>query len=415
MAKVLSVITYPFYPPSNGGALRCFYLLRALAEVHEVDVLTVQPAADFVKDGEPLFPTSIRVISLADEPGIRSFLHFFLPKRFANAIHARLMRRSLKAKANEFLLKAYPALRHVLKTRKYDAVVYENLEGLVFLKDIISRRNSQALHLLDAHNVDSSLWLQYAAIEQSESLQVYARNALETEKRLQLLTDHVFACSEQDAAVFQDLNSGQLSITVVPNGVDVENKAFDTNTQKALIHEIIFCGALSTHANKEGLLWFYNSVYPIIQKKMPAIRFTVVGHVQDETPFQKLKDDPTVNFEGPVASVQPYYQRCSVAVVPLLSGSGTRLKILEAMSLGNPVISTAKGAEGIIYEDGLHLFIADEATAFAEKVVYLLQHPSVFHSVRTAARYMAEQVYDWRIIGKKMSAAIAQLIIERKH
>lgn len=415
MGKILSVITYPFYPPSNGGALRCFYLLRALAEVHEVDVLTVQPGADFLKAGEPLFPASIRVISLADEPDMQSFLHFFLPARFANSILARVIRRSRKAKANDFLLKAYPALRSVLSTRTYDAVVYENIEGLVFLKDIIQRRNRTALHLLDAHNVDSSLWLQYAAIEQSEDLEIYARNALATEKRLQFLTDHVFTCSEQDAVIFRNLNNGQLRTTVVPNGVDVENKPFDESATKALIPEIIFCGALSTYPNKEGLLWFYESVYPIIQTKFPTIRLTVVGQIKDETPFLKLKEDPSVRFEGPVASVQPYYKRCSVSIVPLLSGSGTRLKILEAMSMGNPVVSTTKGAEGIIYEDGRHLLIADDAIVFAEKVIYLLQQPAVFHALRSAARELVEQMYDWRIIGKKMGVKIGQLINERKN
>lgn len=413
MGNILSVITYPFFPASNGGALRCFYLLRALAAEHQVYVLTVQPAADFKRSGSMVFPENITVVSLADEREMESVLNVFLPRRIANAIHARVIRRSLKAKANHFLLKAYPAVQRLFDHHSFDAVLYENLEGLVFLRDIIKRRSSETLHFLDAHNVDSSLWLQYAAIEDSSVMRQYAANALATEQQLRLLTDHVFTCSIQDAAVFQQLNEGQVSTTIIPNGVDVENKPFDKNEAKALIKEIIFCGALSTHANKEGLLWFYTFVFPLIRQAIPEVKLTVVGQVTDETPYAKLKGDPSVYFEGPVPAVQPYYERCSVSVVPLLSGSGTRLKILEAMSLGNPVVSTTKGAEGIIYEAGKELLIADDEQLFAQKVISLLEDHLLFHTVRSAARKLAEEIYDWRITGKKMSAKIQQLISDR--
>jgi glycosyltransferase involved in cell wall biosynthesis len=409
MAKILSVITYPFYPPSNGGQLRCYYLLCSLAADHDVYVLTVQPVSDFTSDSVVSFPKNITLISIASEVGIVSFLNILFPKKYADAIHARLISRSLTTRSNDFLSKAYPVVRNICQKILFDAVVYENLEGLVFMRNVIKRIHTKALHLLDAHNVDSSLWMQYSAIEKSEILKRYAAKALAYEKKLNKLTDHVFACSLYDAEVLKGLNNGKLKTTVVPNGVDIENKPYDQDERKAYLKELIFCGSLSTHANREGLLWFYRDIFPLIRDHIPEVTLTVIGQLFDYTPFLELKNDSSVHFIGQVDSVNGYYRRCSVAVVPLRSGSGTRLKILEAMSFGNPVVSTAKGAEGIFCEDGIDIIIADSDTDFANKVVRLLQNKSLFDSMRMAARKLVEDSYDWRIIGSRMSTVIKDL------
>jgi glycosyltransferase involved in cell wall biosynthesis len=116
-----------------------------------------------------------------------------------------------------------------------------------------------------------------------------------------------------------------------------------------------------------------------------------------------------VDLVGQVDDVIPYYRRASVLVVPLKSGSGTRLKILEAMSLGNPVVSTCIGALGIDAVDGEHVHLADAPQRFAESVDSLLSNRDLYERTRRSARALVEQKYDWPVIGRTMNRAIAQL------
>ncbi len=115
-------------------------------------------------------------------------------------------------------------------------------------------------------------------------------------------------------------------------------------------------------------------------------------------------------FEGIVPNVQPFYHRASVCIAPLLTGSGTRLKILEAMSFGNPVVSTIIGAEGIGYEKGKHLQVADMPELFASAITSLLQNNYRFNSQRVDARKLVEENYDWKVIGEKMNTSIHTLL-----
>jgi glycosyltransferase involved in cell wall biosynthesis len=123
-----------------------------------------------------------------------------------------------------------------------------------------------------------------------------------------------------------------------------------------------------------------------------------------------MRSDASVEFQGEVQDVLPYYRAAGVAVVPLRLGSGTRLKIPEAMSLGNPVVSTSLGAMGLTVTNGADIAIADDATEFASDVVRLMTEPDRFHSVRNSARKLVDENYDWRVIGQKINHLIGELV-----
>ena len=133
-------------------------------------------------------------------------------------------------------------------------------------------------------------------------------------------------------------------------------------------------------------MWFFNEIFPIVKAKMPGIKLTnIVGTSKQNKTYKLLSVDGSVTFEGIVPNVQPFYHRASVCIAPLLTGSGTRLKILEAMSFGNPVVSTIIGAEGIGYEKGKHLQVADMPELFASAITSLLQNNYRFNSQRVDA------------------------------
>lgn len=405
MPKILTIIPYSFYPPQNGGSLRCYHILREMARENEVYLFTVQPAADFVGVIEPIFPNNVTVISLFHAPVYKSIFNL-LPVKLANAINYRLIKKSFRDITNIYFLNAYKLLSKTLKEVEPDTVFYENLEAVGLFSAVLKKQLPSAKQIYDAHNVDSLLWSQMAIAQNNPMLNNYAAYALKTEKNLFKMVDGVFCCSEHDKEKLMQLNKGKLKAWMIPNGVDTEAKSFDPNLAKQLNSEILFCGSLDYYPNEEGLLWFYNQVFPLVKKAVPNVILTLVGSCQIKESYQKLLNDSSVKFEGRVVDVQPFYNRASVCIAPLLSGSGTRLKILEAMSFGNPVVSTSVGAEGIELKVGKHLLIADDPNDFARRVIELFQMKDLFENVRNEANRLVQSQYDWKKIGNTINNAL---------
>ena len=143
------------------------------------------------------------------------------------------------------------------------------------------------------------------------------------------------------------------------------------------------------------------------------MKFTIIGHFSNKRDYQDLINDVAVNFVGPVRSVIPYYMRSSIAIVPLLSGSGTRLKILEAMSMGNPVVSTGIGAEGIECTSGKDILISDEPSAFANQIALLLNDHIRFEEIRNNAADLVNRKYQWKQIGDDINIILNRLISKK--
>src|SRR5690606_5683742 len=135
------------------------------------------------------------------------------------------------------------------------------------------------------HNVDSELWKQHFKSMKLPHLLDYAKGALVQEKNLYKNIDLCFCCSDADRDKLMQLNEGRLNLVVIPNGVDCEARPFDDNPHKYSIKNILFCGTLDYIPNIEGILWFYDKVFPIIKSKIPDIRFTIIGKINKEGPY----------------------------------------------------------------------------------------------------------------------------------
>ena len=414
MATILTIIPYNFYPPVSGGAQRCFYILREMARHHSVYVLTSQPKTEFQGNKQPTFPVNVNIISFYNGKRYKSIFNIF-PARLADALNSRFLTRSIIEPTNTTLLDVYPTLIALLNKVSFNLFYYESLEALGMIGSLIKRRNLAALHLYDAHNCDSDLWMQQAlANPHSSKFKLYAAKALFLEKLLYYRVDSFFCCSETDLNKLEVLNNNKVKGTVIPNGVDIAAKPFDQNPEKYKIKNLIFCASLDYFPNKQGLLWFYKDVFPLIRQRIHQVTLTVIGNLSSNEDYKELIEDTAVNFIGKVDSVVPFYYESSVAIVPLLSGSGTRLKILEAMSLGNPVVSTTVGAEGINFKSGEHLLIADTAYEFADQVVSLLTYKSLFQILRLNSLEMVKSTYSWRKIGDKINDSLRSLLKNHK-
>ncbi len=409
MAKILFIIPYDFYPARYGGALRCFHLLKEAARENEVTLLTVQPAKDFSNNCIHGFPKDARVESTFNQPEYKTIFNF-LPQGMARAVNSRILQRSLRKKGNLYLLKTYPLLKEIIQSNSFDAVIYENLECFSVLRAHIKKWSPYTRHIYDAHNVDSELWKAQAQSLQNPVLKKYGLSALKEESNLYKTADLCFCCSEIDKEKLQQLNKGQLQITVVPNGVDTRLKAFDTNPGKFNIKNILFCGTLDYAPNKKGLLWFCEKVFPLVQEKVPDMRLTIIGKLNNNDPYATIRNRPGIDFIGPVEDVSKYYNESSVAIVPLLQGSGTRLKIMEAMSFGNPVVSTGVGAEGLNLTNGNNILIADSPEDFVDKIIQLTENKNLYQEIRQNANDLVRKEYDWAVIGAKMNGAIEKIL-----
>ena len=381
-----------------------------MSREHTVYLFTTQPACDFENNSGPHFPDNVVIVSSYGDQGYRSILSK-LPDRLSDALHFRILRRQFSGISNSYFLKGYPTLLKTLRYVKPDIVYYENLESMVLFSAFVKKGLPAARQIYDAHNVDSNLWRQLANAQNNTEYNTYFKTALKNEKQLYKMVNAVFCCSKPDQQIFINLNNCLVNSCVIPNGVDTFEKHFDPNPDKYLSLEILFCGGLDYYPNQEGIRWFYDKVFPLVQSSIPGIRLILVGKAPLIQKSISVEQDPSVEIIGMVTDVKPFYNRASVCIAPLLSGSGTRLKILEAMSMGNPVVATSIGAEGIAYADGENILIADSPEIFAVQIIKLLSDKALFENLRFEAWKMVNERYEWSKIGLQVNESIEKLLI----
>jgi polysaccharide biosynthesis protein PslH len=400
MIAVLMIAPYDnIYPPMNGGMQRCFHIMNQLAMNFDLTVIIHQDKHSFLK-AAALYPaiSSIKIYSTGEEKPHRDIFNL-LPGSLENSIRYRWIKKNLIKPADGSFLKYYPLLKRLLEKYKYDIIILENLFTTNAINTVRKYAGKAAI-IYDAHNVDSNL-----AWDLAVSLQVttpHLRGIRKAESNLYKAVDAIFTCSQKDKSEFLKMNKHQLNAVVIPNGVCIQELS-DHGVQMDDPVFILFCGALSTFPNSEGLLWFYNNIWPVVRKTLPQLQLLIVGSGELPQGCQQLKKDPSLVFTGPVDDVRCWYNKAAVSIVPLLSGSGTRLKILEAMSFGLAVVSTSKGAEGIDHMDGKDIIIADEAEEFANQLISLLVNKERRISIGRGGRELVVKKYNWNIIGKKIA------------
>ncbi len=187
-------------------------------------------------------------------------------------------------------------------------------------------------------------------------------------------------------------------IHVVPNGVDVSY--YSDNQPVGNPAEILFVGSMDYHANVEAVVWFVASVWPILKAAIPGVVFRIAG--RDPSPEVRALAAPDVLVTGTVDDIRPFYARAGATVVPLRVGSGTRLKILESMAAGVPVVSTRLGAEGIELQDKSDIFLAETPAEIAEALQRVLTDKVLADRLRSGGHALVNRLYDWPIVAAQL-------------
>jgi glycosyltransferase involved in cell wall biosynthesis len=401
MKKILAVYPYTILPPLGGGALRCLNLLKQLAAENEVYAIVHQRRSEWDRcRAEYAIPDSVVFYSSVDEIPPPSVFEK-LPERIGPGLKYRWIRRSWRGPAESALLRSYHLIEKLLQAMPFDFVLFEHLSTMA-AASLVRRVSPHTKRILDAHNVDHLLLAQELRNSPGDrTRQSSLRKALWQEQNLSRFVDFFFACSDFDRDTLAR-ESGVPGFTV-PNGVDCDYFEFDPDPEKSSGRKLIFTGWLGTMANQDALSFIADEIWPEIQEQLPGLELDIVGGGIPDVLRNRMSSIPALNLVGEVPDMRPYYRQSAILLVPLRVGSGTRLKILEAMSQGNPVISTHKGAEGLSMQPGEHLLKAETAREFAGSVKGLLEDPAFFERLRYRARERVEKHFDWKVIGQSAS------------
>ena len=381
------------WPVDDGWKRRTFHVLRALTRRGPVTLVTFHGGdlreADALRDA---VPGALDVVSIT-------------PSRSTHALSVPLA----MVTDTPFLAWRVRSARFTDAVRRLHAARAFALAiaGLTHLYRHLRVLPDDCTRVIDTHNIDSVVMGRYASNpDRNPAWRWYARRTA-GQLRMQELRDFahadaVWVCSEAEAAWIRT-NVPAAKAHVVPNGVDTA--AFSASEWKPPVAgRMVFFGRMDYHPNADGVAWFADAMLPAIRAARPDAELVVAG--PGDIPGQRsLESRPGMRLLGAVPDVRPVVASASVVVVPLRSGGGTRLKILEALALGRPVITTTVGMEGLELVPGRDLLVADDAVGFAEAVTRVLSDPALAGRLGAAGK-AAVTAYDWGAIETAIAALL---------
>jgi polysaccharide biosynthesis protein PslH len=298
-------------------------------------------------------------------------------------------------------------IKTLMKAQHFDAVHVDHLHMAHYINLF---KNTP--RMLDEHNVEYKILERCEEVEKSpvkrhayhdQAVKMWAFEA-DMAQRFQC----VFACSEDDRVLLNRITSGLIPIHVVPNGVDTE--FFQSGQKTEMENALVFTGSMDWLPNDDGITWFCREILPLVWQTRSDIKVYVVGKNPSAAVKELAAQDKRVIITGRVDDVRSYIERSKIFIVPLRIGGGTRLKILEAMSMQKAVVSTTIGAEGIQYNKDVDIALADSPVQFARKIIDLIDNAKVIKSMGVEGRRLVCEKYDWNVVGEKLNAIYEKAI-----
>ena len=395
--KVLLLTQVLPYPPDSGPKVKTWNVLKYLAQRHEVTLVS------FVR---------------GDQSAEVSHL-----KRHCRAVYTAPMSRGVWSDGwsmfrslvtrQPFLMvrddraAMHEVIKRVTAETKFDIVHADQLNMAQY-----AERVSGVGKILDAHN---ALWLLYKRLWETMSpgpkkwlLGRDWRLLKQYEGEICRHFEGLLTVSEEDKVALQEAAGDSLEATVIPIAVDADEIV--PVSRSAGADHILHIGTMFWPPNIDGILWFLREIFPLIQARQPKIIFDVVGAKPPPEITAYGSNRSGVNVAGYVVDPTPYYEATGVMVVPLRAGGGMRVKILNALAQGLPIVSTTLGCEGIAVEAGRHLLIADTPEAFAQATIRLLEDKMLASELGNNGRQLVQSTYDFRVACRPIDLLYQQAI-----
>lgn len=431
--RILHFVPKECFPVNTGAKLRNYYFARGLAANARVTFLSFA-------ENKPNLENPF--IDSQDKPfaPLESFCEQVITVPHENSYSAGKIIRGLVGRFPLTVLNyttnaMAEVLRRTLEENAFDIVHVESLLLAAYLPIIRAAKN-QPLVVCDWHNIDSEVIQRYGTYTPSLARKVYAQM---TAKRMQVLEkqalslfDGHFVVSQRDRRKLLEIAPDSL-LFVADNGVDCSfyspesiEKAYSFWLKKRYSpdsrqgnptnyassdkrHRLLFVGSMDYHANVDAVVKFAKELWPAVFKQNPQITFTIVGR-NPSAEILALANLPGIEITGTVVDVRPYYREAFASVVPLRIGGGSRLKILESMAAGVPVISTRLGAEGIEVSDKKNILLAETNSDFFFAINQLIENTNLNQNLGDAARSFVKHRYDWSVIVKQLINSYYNLI-----
>lgn len=384
--KILFTMPYTPIPPKFGGAMRVYNLIKIAARHHDVTLLAIGRKKD-ENDLRTHFG-----------PGVNNA--YIVPQQWQRKIPRFAQLYSLINGHSFFYMQGNSKLMQ----RKINQTLHETEFDIVqteFAHMASHNLPTHAVKILDAHNVehDNFRRMYLNAHTPLRKLHYFSeyKKVYREETNACSHYDGVFVTSRRDKEIL-DANVPTVPKYVVPNGVDTSY--FTPSSETPEPYSLVFTGAMSYLPNNDGVLYFLDNIFPLILKKAPETKVYIVG----SNPPERLTRRASRNIiiTGFVEDVRPYVRRASAHIVPLRMGSGTRIKVLEAMAMKKPIVTTSIGCEGIDIVNNETAIVADEPIAFAEGVLKLLRDNVLRLKLSANGFELVNEKYEWSVIGKEV-------------
>ena len=397
--------------PQTGGSLRTFNLLKFLSKKYKHDITllslketTEEPRYTYdlneccnlvetIDVPEYVGETSFKTIGYVIK-NMFSFQHIFSRNHIISFAYSPRMQRKIRAK---------------LRAKKFDVILADSLPMAFYVLDV------KLSKVVDAMDATSESFRQRYILEKKISKKIFWLLLYYEKKRYAKSVykkkfDAWIAISSYDRNILRSYLS-DLDISIIPNGVDIEH--FNPTGVEEEFPSLVFVGDMRSPHNVDAALYFSNEIYPLIKEKIHDIKLYIVGRSPPEK-IRQLSSNRSIVVTGYVEDIRPYLNMSSIVVVPMLSGTGIKNKILEPMAMGKPVIATSIGARGLDVTSGENIVIADHRMEFARRVVELLNNEQLRRKIAYNGRKLVETKYSWEKMADMLNNILESVTSEYK-
>jgi sugar transferase (PEP-CTERM/EpsH1 system associated) len=382
------------HPPTQGADIRNWGIISSLSKNHRISLVTFASQSDDISKALFKCCSTIKVVTTPE----RNML-----QRLSTMILSNKPDMSVRLKSAEYSIN----LQDVLATETLDLIQIEGLEMGTYLTDILDYYHDKTHRptiIYDAHNAETVIQRRAIRADISKpkrwATAFYSMVQLRRIRAFELETcsnaDTVICVSHEDSTALKKL-CFRLNPTVLPNGIFLSDYPETTRHAEITPPALVFSGKMDYRPNIDAAVWFANEVFPLIQNKHDDAKFIIVGQSPTRQVLNLAKR-PGITVTGDVDDIRPYIAAATVCVVPLRMGGGTRLKILEAMALSKPIVSTTIGAEGFPVTDGKEILIADTPQDLVRAIDSLLCRDYDRALLGKAGRTFVSNNYQWKAI-----------------
>ncbi len=377
------------YPLDNGGKIKSYTTLQALKnDGHHIDLASFKETMNDMLEYESEILKVCRNVRQIYQRLTTAENKSYMMRLLFKSLILPLSFNTYKYQSKE-MLKYLTGLR---EKYTYDCVYFDHLPMCVYLraakklwpkaKFILDEHNCEALIMKrNAENTGSFVKKALLSLE-AKKLTVFERTALQS-------VDRTIVLSSADYTALKELAGRDFPHMIIPIGV--QDRGIRKERNNTELH-ILFIGTLTWEPNNQGLIWFLKEVVPLLKESAFDYKLYIVGKNPSDEVKNLTSDHPNMIVTGYVEAVDEYYDTCDCTIVPLFIGSGQRVKLIEAFSKGMPAVSTTIGAEGLHYEKGEDILIADTAEDFC-KAIIKMRDPVIRDKIKLKSRRIYEKFY----------------------